>query len=186
MHSICHHTLSLKTSKLQCKISQVEYICHHLGYTGHDIHTLWQPLQFMTSQALYSFHHTHYIWHLIYYVWCHIHYVCYITQWPYLWHQTLYVYAIFTWYGISHSVVTRKPLCAFPDTMPDITLNVFLTLHTVYQFFEKKWMYVITASICMTPYSLHMTTHPLFMTSHHCSYHITSTGLRTSHTQYRI
>ena len=49
--------------------------------------------------------------------------------------------------------------------------------------FEKKWMYVITASICMTPYTLHMTSHPLFMTSHHCSYHITSTALRTSHTQ---
>ena len=26
--------------------------------------------------------------------------------------------------------MTTKPLCAFPDTMPDITLNVFLTLHT--------------------------------------------------------
>ena len=28
-------------------------------------------------------------------------------------------------------------------------------------------MYVITASICITPYALHMTSHPLFMTSHH-------------------
>ena len=52
IHYICHHTLYLKTSHLQCKISQVEYVCHDLGYTGHDIHTLWQPLQFMASQAL--------------------------------------------------------------------------------------------------------------------------------------
>ena len=110
--------------------------------------------------------------------------LCCITQWPYLWHQTLYGYVIFTWYGIRHSVMTTKPLCAFPATMPDITLNVFLTLHTMYQFFEKMWLYVIRVSICMTPYAIHRTSHPLFMTSHHLSYHITSTALMPSHTQY--
>ena len=115
----------------------------------------------------------------LYYLW-----QCYITEWPCLWHQSLYIYDIFTWYGIRHSVMTTKPLCAFPATMPDITLNVYLTLQTMYQFFEKKWMYVITASIYMTPYALHMTSHPLFMTSHHCSCHITSTELMTSHIQY--
>ena len=175
----------LKTSHLLCKTSQVAYVCHHMRYIGHHIHTLWQqPLLFMTSHALYSLHHTHYIWHLIYSVWCHIHYVCYITQWLYLWHQTLYVYDIYTWYGITHCVMTTQPLCAFTATMPDITLSVFLTLHRMYQFYEKKWMYVITASICMTPYALHMISHPLFMTSYHCSYHITSTAFMTSHTLY--
>ena len=126
--------------------------------------------------------------------------MCYITQWLYLWHKTLYVYDIFTWYGITHSVMTTQPLCAFTATMPDITLSVFLTLvyltntfwlsvfwhlvNKMYQFYEKKWMYVITASICMTPYSLHMISHPLFMTSYHCSYHIASTAFMTSHTLY--
>ena len=177
------HSLS-KKSHLLCKTSQVAYVCHHMHYTWQHINTLWQPLLFMTSHALYSLHHMHYIWHLIYYVWCHIHDVCYITQWLYLWHQTLYVYDIFTWYGIMHSVMTTQPLCSFTATMPDITLSVFLTLHTMCQYYEKKWMYVITASKCMTPYALHMTSHPLFTTSHHCSYHITSTALMTSHTQY--
>ena len=79
-----------KTSHLLCKTSQVAYVCHYMHYTWHHIHTLWpQPLEFITSHATYSLHHTHYIWHLIYSVWCHIHYVCYITQWLYLWHQTL-------------------------------------------------------------------------------------------------
>ena len=45
----------------------------------------------------------------------------------------------------------------------------------MYQFYEKKWMYVITASICMTPYALHMTSHPLFMTSHQFIYDVKST-----------
>ena len=164
-----------KPSHLLCQTSQVAYVCLHMRYTWHHIHTLWQkPLLFMTSHALYSLHHTHYIWHLIYSVWCHIYYVCYITQWLYLWHQTLYVYAIFSLYGIMHSVMSTEPLCAFTATIPDITLNIFLTLHTMYQCYEKKCMYVITASICMTPYALHMTSHPLFMTSYHFIYDVKS------------
>ena len=79
----------LKTSHLQCKTSQMAYVCHLMRYTGHHIHTLWQPLLFSTSHALYWLHHTPSIWHLIYSVWCHVNYMCHITQWPYLWHQTL-------------------------------------------------------------------------------------------------
>ena len=157
-----------KTSHLLYKASQVAYVCHYMHYTWHHIHTLWQQtLVFMTSHALSSLQCMHYIWQLIYSVWCHIHCLCYITQRLYLWHQTLYVYDIFTLYGITHSAMTTQPLCALTATMPDITLSVFLTLHTMYQCYEKKCMYVITASICMTPYALHMTSHPLFMTSHH-------------------
>ena len=78
-----------------------------MHYTGHHIHTLWQQhLEFMTLHALYSVHHTHYIWQLLSSVWCHIHYMWYITQWLYLWYQTLYVHDIFTLYGIIHSVMT--------------------------------------------------------------------------------
>ena len=118
-----------KTSHLLCKASQVAYVCHYMRYTWHHIHTLWQqPLLFMTSHALYSLHHSHYVWHIIYSVWCHIHYVCYIIQCLYLWHRTLYVYHIFTWYGIMHSVMSTQRLCAFTATMPDVTLSVFLTL----------------------------------------------------------
>ena len=32
----------------------------------------------------------------------------------------------------------KEKMCAFPATMPDITLNVFLTLNKMYQFSEKK------------------------------------------------
>ena len=153
-------------------------------YTWHQIHTLWQkPLVFRKSQALYSLDHTHFIWHLIYSVWCRIHYVWYITQCLYLWHQTIHVYDIFTLYCITHSVMTTQPLCAFTATMPDITLNVFLTLHTMYQCYEKKCIYVITASICMTPYALHMTSHPLFKISNHAMT-FTHTVFMSSHPGY--
>ena len=38
----------------------------------------------------------------------------------------------------SHSVMSPKPLCGFTTTMTDITLSVFLTLHIMDQFYEKK------------------------------------------------
>ena len=161
-------------SHLLCKTSQEAYVCHHMHYTWHNIHTLWQqPLLFMTSQALYSLHHTHYIWHLIYSVWCHIHYVCsshndsMSSNTICLWHIHL------IWHHAQ--CYDHTTLCAFTPTMPDITLCVFLTLHTLYQFYEMVWIYVITASISMTPYALHMTSHPLFMTSHHFIYDVSST-----------
>ena len=171
-----HQTLSVEDITRTVLDIKVAYVCLHMHYTWHHIHTLWQqPLLFITSYALHSLHHMHYVGHFIYSVWCHIHYGCYITQWLYFWHQTIYVYDIFTLYGITHSVITTQPLCAFTANMPDITLSEFLTLHTMYQFYEKKWSYVITASICMTPYALHMTSYPLFMTSHHFIYDVMST-----------
>ena len=53
-------------------------------------------------------------------------------------YTSLYVYDLFTLYGIAHSGMTTQPLCVFTATMPIITLSVFLTLHTMYQFYEKK------------------------------------------------
>ena len=130
------------------------------------------------------------------YLWNQMHYIHYITRIIYDISSTLYdvtftmwvtshndsiydikhyVYDIFTWYVLTHSVMTTHALCAFTDVMPDITLSVFLTWHTMYQFYEKKWMYVIRASIYMTPYALHMTSRPVFMISHHFIYDVKST-----------
>ena len=128
----------------------------------------------MKSNALYSLHHI-----IIYDISSTLYDVtftmCVTSHNDSIYDMKHYVYDIFTSYGLTHSVMTTHPLCAFTAIMPDITLSVFLTWHTMYQFYEKKWMYVITASICMTPYALHMTSHPLFMTSHHFIYDIKTT-----------
>ena len=117
----------------------------------------------------YSWHHMHYIWHVIYCVY-HIHYMCDITQCLYLWHHTLHVYDISTLYGITHSVMTKKPLCNFTAIMSDITPTVSVSSHPLYQFYQTKCMDDITATICMESYALHMTSHWLFRTSHHFMY----------------
>ena len=115
-------------------------------------------------------HYIHYFTHIIYNISSTLYDVtitmCVTSHNDSIYDIKHYVYDIFTWYGITHSVMTTHPFCAFTAIMPDITLSVFLTWHTMYQFYEKKWMYIITASICMTPYALHITPHPLFLTFH--------------------
>ena len=168
-------TLS-KTSHQLCKISQVAYVCHYVHSTWPHIHPLRkQPLVFMTSHALYWWHHMHYVWHVMYCVFYHIHYMCDIIQCLYFWHHTLYVYDISTLYGITDSFMTTQTLCNFTATMCDITPTVSVSSHPVDQFYQTHCMYDITATIYMTSYALHVTSHSQFRTSHHFMYDIRST-----------
>ena len=128
----------------------------------------------MISNALYSLYHTHCIWYLICSVWCHIHYVCYITQWLYLWHQTLCLWHIHLTWHHAQCYDHISIVCLHSHYVWHYT-QCILTWYTMYQFYEKKWMYVITASICMTPYEQHMASHALLMTSHHFIYDVKST-----------
>ena len=131
-----------------------------------SIYDITWPL-LMTSHALYMT--------CTYCVWYHIHYMRDITLCLYLWHHTLYVYDIFTLYGITHSVMTTQPLCNFTATISDITPIVSVSSHTVDQFYQTQCMYDITATMCMTSDALHVTSHPEFRTSHHFMYDIRST-----------
>ena len=146
----------------------------------------------MTSHALYWWQHLNSIWHGIYCVWCHIHYMCDITQCLYLWHHTLYVYDISTLYGITQSVVTTQQLCNFTATMSVITPTVSVSSHRVDQFYQKQCMYDIIATMFMTSYAVHITSHAQFRLSHHFMYDIRSTlsdlnanASLSSHQHYR-
>ena len=121
---------------------------------------------FITSHALYMTSHLH----------CMMsHSLCVTSHNDSIYDIKHYIFRTYSLDMASRNVMSTQPLCGFITTMPDITLIVFLTLQTMYQFYEKKWMYVITASICMTPYALHVTSHPLFTTPHHFTYDVKST-----------
>ena len=49
----------------------------------------------------------------------------------------------------------------------DSTSTVSLSSHPDYRSYNPHCMYDNTATICMTSYELHMTSHPLFLISHH-------------------
>ena len=153
------------TSHLLCWTHHTYCVSHH---RSHMCAIIW-VIHDITS-TLYD-HHPKYLWnqmHYIHYITCIIYDIsstlydviftmCVTSHNDSIYDIKHYDYDIFTWYGLTHCVMTTHPLCAFTAIMPDITLSVFLTWHTMYQFYEKKCMYVITASICMTPYALNMT-----------------------------
>ena len=121
----------------------------------------------MTSHALYSLHHTHYIWHLIYSVWCHIHYVCYTTQWLYLWYQTLYVYDIFI-YMVSHTVLWPHNHCVLSQPL-------CLTLHSIYFRHYIQGTNFMKSSECMSSQHLYVWHHTHYIWHHiHSLWHHTT------------
>ena len=147
----------------------MHYMWHHIHSLGH--HTtlcMTSGPHHLTSLPLYLCHHTH--------PRDAIRATISMTSHPvYLWHHTLYVYDISTLYGITHSVMTTQPLCNFTVTLPDITATVSVSSHPVDQFYQAQCMYDIIATMCMTSYALHVTSHPQFRTSHHFMYDIRST-----------
>ena len=154
-----------------CWRHHTNYVRHHRWHMYAIICIIYDIISTLYDNNLqYSWHLMHYIRHAIYCVWYHIHYMCDITQWLYLWYHTLYVYDIFTFYGITHSVMTTQPLCKLTAMMSDITPNVSVSSHPLYQFYQTQCMDYITPTICMTSYALHMTLHWLFRTSNHFIY----------------
>ena len=104
-----------------------------------------------------------------------LHYMYDIKQCLYLWHHTLYVYDISTLYGITHSFMTTQPLCNFTDTMSDVKPTLSVSSHPVDQFYQTQCRYDMKATMCMTSYALHVTSHSQFRTSHNFMYDIRST-----------
>ena len=68
--------------------------------------------------------------------------------------------------------MTTQPLCNFTATMSDIPPTVSVSSHTLDQFYQTQCLYDITATMCMTSYALHVTSHSQFRTSHHFMYDI--------------
>ena len=164
------------SSQPQCRRYNTNSVGHHRWHRYAIICTILDILSTLYDKsAQYSWYHMHYIWHVIYCVWYQINYMCDITQCLYLWHHALYVYNISTLYNITHSVMTTQLLCNFTATMSDITPTVSVSSHPVDQFYQTKCMYDITGTMFMTSYTLQVTSHPQFRTSHHFMYDIRST-----------
>ena len=69
-------------------------------------------------------------------------------------------------------------------TIYEIASTVSVSSQRLYWWSQNNCMYDITPTLRMPSFALYTTLHPLFMTSHHYGYHITSTAFMTSHTLY--
>ena len=82
--------------------------------------------------------------------------------------------------------ITYDSKCTVPISLPlsDIASTASVSSQPLYWWSLDNCIYDITLSLCMASYALYITSHPLFMISHHCSHHITSTEFMISHTLY--
>ena len=136
-------------------------------------------------------------WHTLYMT-CYL--LCMISRSPYVWHHTMPVsltsHTLCLWHIhlIQHHTqcYDNQRSHNFTATMSDITPTVSVSSHPLDQFYQNQCMYDIIATVCMTSYALHVTSHPQFRISHHLMYDIrsilsdlTSTVSLSSHPPYR-
>ena len=69
-------------------------------------------------------------------------------------------------------------------TISEMASTVSVSSQRLHWWSQTNCIYDIPPTLCMSSYALYTTSYPLFMFSHHCSYHITSTAFTTSHPLY--
>ena len=96
------------------------------------------------------------------------HCIYYITSTVYMAQYALYMTS-HPWFMTSqHSTHDIKAIIShLTPIISDSTSTASLLSHPDYQSYNPHCMYDNTATICMTSYELHMTSHPQFRTSHH-------------------
>ena len=106
------------------------------------------------SHPLYQWYNTHSIYDIISTVYV-AQYALYMTTHP--------------WFMTSqHSTHDIKDIISHITLIiSNSTSTVSLSSHPDYRWYNPHCIYDKTATICMTSYELHMTSHPLFMISHH-------------------
>ena len=163
-----------------------------VSVSSHPLYWLYHNTQFWDLIRYIWWHHIHFIWHQSH--WMRVitlsfkdrtPFVCRTSNPLYVKYHTLYK-APHPHKMISHHIIY------------EITCTVFITLNSLYLKWPLPYLCHHNESIdglrptvCMTLHPLYVPSfeiytilHPLFMTSHHCSYHITSTAFMTSHTLY--
>ena len=99
---------------------------------------------------------------------CNTHSIYDITSTVYMAQYALYMTSNPRFMTSQHSIHDIKTIIShLTPIIPDSTSRVSLSSHTVYRWYNPHCMYDNTATICTTSYELHMTSHPLFMISHH-------------------
>ena len=108
-------------------------------------------------------------------VWSHPLYRWYNTHSIYDFKSTVYMpqYALYMtshpqFMTSQHSThYTKAIISHLTPIITDSTSTVSLSSQPDYRSYNPHCMYELTATICMTSYELHMTSHPLFMILHH-------------------
>ena len=185
-------------------MNHIHYLWHHttLFMTSSPLYMISYPL-YLTSRPLYLCHHTHSIHDIIakicmmshpVYVWPPIHYIYDIRPSMYdittlCWcHHNRHMYDIICTTDditsiLSHQTtlfMTSHPLQAWYHTH-----SIRHCTHCVYVIATSKQiphplLYDITPTLCLISYALYITSHPLLMSTHYCTYDSTTSIYETT------
>ena len=184
MHYIWHHIHSLTSHHFMYHIkSTISYLTSTVSVSSHP-HYRWYHSHSMddipssnhvTSYPLYLLYLTHSIWHQ--------NRVCW-------WHHTWHMYDIICNTEDFTSTLSQKttvfmmshPLQAWHEThyIRHDTHCIFVI--TNFPLISHPLLCDIKPTMCATSYALYKTSHPLLMSSHYCTYDITTSIYETKST----
>ena len=119
------------------------------------------------------------VWSHPLYRWYNTHSICDITSTVYMAQYALCMTSHQRFMTSQHSTHDIKAIMFhLTPIISESTSTVSLSSHPDYRSYNTHCMYDNTATICMTSYELDMTSHPLFMISHHA---VTSHPLYSCH-----
>ena len=139
------------------------------------------------------------------------HSLCVLHHTMILWHQTLYVYDIFTLYGITtvlwphNHCVPSQPLCLtlhsvyfrhykqctsfmkISECMSSQPLYIWQHMHYIWHHIHSLWhhtLFMISSPLCLTSHPLYLTSRPLYLCNHTHSLNYIPPTLCISYTVY--
>ena len=116
------------------------------------------------------------VWSHHLYQWYNTHTIYDIISTVYMAQYALYMTSLTRFITSQHSTHDIKAIISqLTLIISDSTPTVSLSSHPDYRSYNPHSMYDNTATICMTSYALHVTSHPQFRTSHLFIYDIRST-----------
>ena len=175
IHFFGHHTTLCMTSGPLCLTSLPLYLCHHI----HPFNDITAPIC-MTSHPVYLSHHIHYIYDIISTKY-DITTLCVDDN-------TRHMYDIFcTADDNVHTLSPQAtifmmscPLQAWHRTHCITHCTHCIFVITSSPLISHPLLNGITPTFCVTSYALYITSHPILMSSHYCTYDITASIYETT------
>ena len=83
-----------------------------------------------------------------------------------------------------HLMTSHHIIYDITPTISEMASTISVSSQWLYWWSKTNCLYDFIPTLHIPSFALYTMSHPLFMTSHNCSYHITSTAFMTSHTLY--
>ena len=175
IHSLGHHTTLYMTSSPLYLTSRPLFLCHHTHSIDGITATIW-----MVSHPVYLWHHIHSIYDII-----STKYDIATLCW---WHHTRHMCDILCIADDITSTLSQQTTVFMMSHPPQAWYHTPCIRHCTHCIFvittspliSHPLLNDITPTFCVTSYALYITSHPIIMSSHFCTYDFTTSRYETT------